>query len=246
MNHLLIFGGRRLFGTVTAEGAKNAALPILFATLVTGGITILENVPQIEDVRLALSILSQLGAKILPLDAHSYRIDTRECQMSSTPPKEAKKLRGSTYLLGAEAGRFGYGQCVLPGGCNLGERPIDQHIKALQAFGCETKMSEGVVSFRTDGLLGTHFVFDKVSVGATINAILCAVKAKGETILEGVSKEPHVVDLVRYLKSCGASIEGEGTDTIFVSGGKVLHGTTYRIIGDMMEAGTYLIAGVAT
>ncbi|MBO7150302.1 MAG: UDP-N-acetylglucosamine 1-carboxyvinyltransferase, partial [Clostridia bacterium] len=246
MKTYIVEGGRPLCGTVSVSGAKNAALPILFATLLVEGRTYLEGIPEIRDTALAISILRSLGADCIAVGKGAYVIDTQNVRDAAISADMAGGMRASSYLLGALLARFGHSKLPLPGGCNLGERPIDLHLKSLSALGADVQMGEGFVEVSADLLCGADFSFDTVSVGATVNALLAATAARGKTVLKGVSCEPHITDLVRFLKKCGATIEGEGSATLTVYGGKPLCGSEYTVMADVMEAGTYLIAGAAT
>lgn len=242
MKRLVIFGGKRLSGKVEISGFKNAALPILYASIVTADVSVIENVPRIRDVDITLSLLREMGAVAHFTGKSTVLLDTRG--MSPLPSSSAlcKKLRASTYLLGACLARFGRAAVDRPGGCRIGERPIDLHVAALSALGATvTEKEEGVVA-EGGALCGAPIEFAKVSVGATVNAILCALAATGETRITGAAKEPHIGDLCRYLIACGADIGGVGTDTLLINGGKCLHGCVYRLMPDMIEAGTFLCA----
>ena len=247
MEQIVINGGKQLSGRVEVSGSKNAALPILFATILTNDVSVIENVPQINDVKLTLQILREMGATVKELDYTTVEIDTRNVVGGTSPYELVRKIRGSTYLMGAELGRFGCARVGWPGGCDFGVRPIDQHIKAFEALGATFANDNGFFNITSeDGLRGCNIYFDTVSVGATVNAILAAVTAEGVTIIDSPAKEPHIVDLANFLNTCGASISGAGTDVIKVKGTPDLHGCTYTIIPDMIEAGTYMIAAAAT
>ncbi len=247
MEQIVINGGNQLCGRVEVSGAKNAALPILFATILTNDVSVIENVPQINDVKITLQILREMGAIVKALDSTTVEIDTRGVVGGTSPCELVAKLRASTYLMGAELGRFGNARVGWPGGCDFGVRPIDLHIKAFEALGATFRNDNGFFSITTEeGLKGCHIYFDTVSVGATVNAILAAVTADGITVIDSPAKEPHIVDLANFLNTCGASISGAGTDVIKVKGTPMLHGCTYTIIPDMIEAGTYMIAAAAT
>ena len=246
MEKLLIEGGHSLSGEITVSGAKNAAVAIIPACLLIDAKCRLENLPNIKDVKLFLNILKDLGADIEIPDENTAIIDCSPVK-SHTPNAElSRKMRGSSYLIGALLGRFG--ECVIPmpGGCDFGTRPIDQHIKSFEAMGAECVQAYGKVSAKAGALKGAHIYFDVISVGATINAILAAVTAKGMSVLENVAKEPHIVDLANFLNAMGAKIRGAGTDTIKITGVERLHGGTYSIIPDQIEAGTFMIAAAAT
>lgn len=241
----MIQGGSPLRGTVTISGAKNAAVAILPATLLVNGVCHLDNVPDISDVRLLLDILSDMGAKIRRLSPNSLEIDCSRARNTIAPIELVRRIRASYYLIGAELGRFGSARVALPGGCNFSVRPIDQHIKGFEAMGAEVSLENGYVVAK-GSLNGGHIFPDMVSVGATMNIMIAAVLANGMTVIENCAKEPHVVDLANFLNSMGANISGAGTDTIKVRGVKTLHGGSYAIIPDQIEAGTYMAAAVAT
>ena len=241
----MIRGGRRLYGEVTVSGAKNAAVAIIPAALLVDGVCRIENIPQISDVTLFFSILEELGAKVRVLNRHAIEIDCHAIHSTRPSYDLARRIRASYYLLGALLGRFGQATVAMPGGCNFGVRPIDQHIKGFEMLGAEIRIENGLIYAETEGMQGAHIYFDQVSVGATINVMLAAVKARGMTVLENVAKEPHIVDLANFLNSMGADIRGAGTDVIKIRGVDVLHGTDYSIIPDQIEAGTYMAAAAA-
>ena len=246
MEKLVIKGNTRLNGEVTISGAKNAAVAIIPACLLINATCRLENLPVIKDVKLYLDILKNLGASVTYVDNNTVDIDCTN--VSSYEPNEdmTRKMRGSSYLIGALLGRSGH--CIIPppGGCDFGTRPIDQHIKGFEALGAEVKISYGKIHAHTDGLKGANVYFDLITVGATINVILGAVTADGITIIENAAKEPHIVDLANFLNAMGANIRGAGTDTIKIKGVPELHGGAYSIIPDQIEAGTFMIAAAAT
>jgi len=241
----MIQGGTPLKGSVNISGAKNAAVAILPATLLVDGVCHLDNVPDISDVRLLLNILSDMGAKIRRLSPNSMEIDCTRVRNIIAPIELVRRFRASYYLIGAELGRFGSAKVALPGGCNFSDRPIDQHLKAFRAMGAEVELKNGYV-IANGKLTGGHIFPDMVSVGATINTVIAAALAEGTTIIENCAKEPHVVDLANFLNSMGARISGAGTDTIKVRGVRSLHGGSYTIIPDQIEAGTYMAAAAAT
>ena len=246
MEKLLIEGGHSLHGEITVSGAKNAAVAIIPACLLIDAKCRLENLPDIKDVKLFLDILRDLGAEIETPDENTAVIDCTPVK-SFTPRAElARKMRGSSYLIGALLGRFGKCVIPMPGGCDFGTRPIDQHIKGFEALGAECVQAYGKVTAEAKSLKGAHIYFDVTSVGATINVILGAVTAKGVSVLENAAKEPHIVDLANFLNAMGAKIRGAGTDTIKITGVEKLHGGTYSIIPDQIEAGTFMIAAAAT
>ncbi|AZT89695.1 UDP-N-acetylglucosamine 1-carboxyvinyltransferase [Caldicellulosiruptor changbaiensis] len=242
---LIIEGGNPLFGEVQINGAKNAAVAVIPAALMAEGESIIENLPLIEDVFAMDDILLRLGAKI-EYDNHSLKIDASNLQSYIAPYESVRKIRASYYLIGALLTRFGKAEVAMPGGCNFGARPIDQHIKGFRALGADVKIENGMIKAYAEELVGTKIYLDVVSVGATINLMLAAVKAKGTTIIENAAKEPHVVDVANFLNAMGAKIKGAGTDVIRIEGVKELHPTRYAIIPDQIEAGTYMIAACAT
>ena len=247
MEKYVVTGGAVLKGDVTISGAKNAVVAIIPATILARDICVIENIPNISDVTALLNILRELGAKVRLLDKTTVEIDTTQIGEPVIPHELAKPLRASYYFLGSLLGRCGRADVSLPGGCNFGGvRPIDQHIKGFQALGADVSVNYGMVAMTSQELKGEHIYFDVVSVGATINVMLAAVKAKGVTIMENVAKEPHIVDLANFLNSMGADIRGAGTDVIKIHGVDVMHGTNYSIIPDQIEAGTYMVAAAAT
>lgn len=247
MNKIVINGGMPLFGSVEVSGMKNAALAVIMGCLLVEDKCIIENLPDINDVRLSLDILSHMGAKIRLLADDTYEIDTTGVVEGTSPLELVRRMRGSSYLIGAELGRFNRSHVGYPGGCDFGVRPIDQHIKGFEALGASVNVESGYIdAIAENGLSAANIYFDLVTVGATINVILAAVKAKGTTVIENAAREPHVVDLANFLNSCGAKITGAGTDVIKIKGVEKLHGCTYAIIPDMIEAGTYMIAAAAT
>jgi len=244
---IVINGGIPLRGSVAISGFKNAALPILVATILTADVCVLENIPAIRDVEKTFEILTAMGGRVKMLGRTTVEIDTRNIECGSSPLELVSKLRGSTYLIGAELGRFGRAHVGWPGGCDIGNRPIDQHIKAFEALGATVTTDGGYIDvIAENGTKGNSIYFDSTSVGATANSILAAVLAEGTTVIENPAKEPHIVDLANFLNTCGASITGAGTDVIKIKGVSKLHGCTYSIIPDMIEAGTFMIAAVAT
>ncbi len=243
----VIEGGNPLHGDVQISGAKNAAVAILPATLLVDGKCHIENVPDISDVRLLLEILSEMGASIRRLNRHTLEIDCTRARNTTAPIDLVRRIRASYYLLGAQLGRFGHARNAMPGGCNFGVRPIDQHIKGFEALGAMVEQSGGYVTCDAPegGLQGGHVYLDIVSVGATMNILLAATLAGGMTIIENCAKEPHIVDLANFLNAMGARISGAGTDVIKVRGVKRLTGGSYSIIPDQIEAGTYMAAVAA-
>ena len=248
MEKYVINGGKPLQGEVDISGAKNAAVAIIPAALMVDGVCRIENMPQISDTDMLLTILSQLGAKVRVMCPGTIEIDSRNVRFCDAPFELMRKIRASYYLIGAMLGRFGSAKTTMPGGCNFGVRPIDQHIKGMTALGAEVDVRNGFVYAEVpDGKLhGAKIYLDKVSVGATMNIILAATMASGRTIIENAAREPHIVDLANFLNSMGADIRGAGTDTIKVNGVERLHGGSYSIIPDQIEAGTYMVAAAAT
>ena len=245
MDKIVVGGGIPLNGTVEISGAKNAALPVLFGTILTADRCVIEDVPEILDVDLTLEILEKMGAKVRR-DHTTVEIDTREVLPCRSPYELVSRMRGSTYLIGAELGRFKKTKVGMTGGCNFGIRPIDQHVKGFEALGAKVDTRGGYVEAVAEDLAGCEVYFDVVSVGATVNVILASVFAEGTTVLENAAREPHIVDLANFLNACGANIIGAGTDVIKIKGVQALHGCTYAIIPDMIEAGTFMFAAAAT
>ncbi len=247
MEKLIIRGGTPLTGTVQIGGAKNAAVAIIPAAIMSGGVCSIGNVPDISDVRVLFDILRRMGCTVTRTGEHCFDIDASGVQCVDVDGDDAREMRASYYFLGAMISRFGKGTVVLPGGCNLGARPIDQHLKAFEALGCKAEVKGDMVYVETDGRpKGAHIFFDICSVGATINAMLASVMAEGTTVLENVAKEPHVVDVANFLNRMGGDIRGAGTDMIKIRGVKKLHGAEYSIIPDQIEAGTFIAAAIAT
>lgn len=243
---LVINGGKPLKGDVYISGAKNAAVAIVAATILCDEPVTLENVPEIGDIGICVKILYEMGASIKIIDKSTIRIDTRGISDPVVPYELARSIRASSYFMGTLLGRFKKADVPLPGGCDLGDRPIDQHIKAFNALGAEYSLEGGIVHLRAKELIGSQIFFDKHTVGGTINAICAAVKAKGLTVIENANKEPHIVDLANFLNSMGADIMGAGTDVIKIRGVDYLKGITYSVIPDQIEAGTYMVAAAAT
>lgn len=247
MDKILINGPCKLKGEVEVSGAKNAAVAILPATLLVEGKCHLENVPNISDIRSFVKILESLGSKIEYLSEHEMIIDNSNIHTTTAPYDLTSKFRASYYLLGALIGKCGTAQISLPGGCNIGARPIDQHIKAFECLGAEIEVKRGNVYANAKRLTASSIFFDVVTVGATINAILAAALTEGTTVIENCAKEPHIVDVANFLNSAGAKIKGAGTDVIKVTGVEKLHQTSsYAIIPDQIEAGTFMVAAAAT
>lgn len=246
---IIVRGKKPLGGEVSVSGMKNAALPILFATILTGDVCTIGNIPNVSDITTSLEILHRMGAKIEYVGETTVRIDTSTFRGESAPDDLVRKLRGSSYLLGAMLGRFGKVRIVWPGGCDFGgDRPLDFHIKGFHSMGAVTDTGGGYIYVEapSEGLTGTQIYFDNVSVGATVNIILAGVFADGMTVISNAAREPHIVDLANFLNSCGANITGAGTSVIKVRGVKSLHGCDYTIIPDMIEAGTFMVAVAAT
>ena len=246
MEKYIIHGGARLTGEVEISGAKNAVVAILPATILCEEPCIIENIPNISDVTSTVDILSEMGAKITVLNKHTLEIDASGIYLSEVPYNMARRMRASSYFMGALLGRFHHSKVPLPGGCDFGVRPIDQHLKSFSALGAEYSVESGVVVLNAEKLTGAHIYFDIVTVGATINAMLASVLAEGMTVIENAAKEPHIVDLANFLNAMGADIMGAGTDVIKVRGVKRLHSATHSIIPDQIEAGTYMVAAAAT
>ena len=247
MNKYIIHGGRPLMGEVTISGAKNAAVAIIPAALLVDGVCRIENIPQISDVTLLFSILEELGARVRVLNRHTVEIDSRHVHSTQPSFEMVRRIRASYYLLGALLGRFGKATVAMPGGCNFGVRPIDQHVKGFRAMGAEVTEGNLVQAVAKGGrLTGAAVYLDMVSVGATMNIMMAAALAEGTTTIENAAKEPHIVDLANFLNSMGADIKGAGTDSIKIRGVKRLTGGSYGIIPDQIEAGTYMAAVAAT
>ena len=247
MNQYIIRGGHPLFGEITISGAKNAAVGIIPAALLVDGICRIENIPQISDVTLLLNILEELGARIRVLNRHAVELDCHAIRSTHPSYEMARRIRASYYLIGALLGRFGEATVAMPGGCDFGVRPIDQHIKGFEALGAVVDETEEYVSLEPgeEGLRGGRISLDMASVGATVNIMLAASLIPGQTIIETAAKEPHIVDLANFLNTMGARITGAGTDTIKIRGVNSLRGGTYAIIPDQIEAGTYMAAVTA-
>ena len=241
-----INGGNRLHGSVKISGAKNAAVAIIPAVILSDDVCVIENLPAISDVAGILSILTDIGATVKYLDKNTVEINPKGVFSYTVPKEVSEKMRASSYFLGALLGRFKRARVAPPGGCDFGVRPIDLHIKGFQALGANVTIEGGMVYAKAKELLGNAVYLDKVSVGATINIMLAAVKAKGLTVIENAAREPHIVDLANFLNSMGAEIMGAGTDIIKIRGVEHLRGTTYSVIPDQIEAGTYMAAAVIT
>ena len=246
MEKIIVNGGNRLEGEVAVSGAKNAAVAIIPAVLLSDGVCRIENVPAISDVNVIIKILYELGAYVKVIDNTTVEIDPTHINSHILSATMSSKMRASSYFIGAMLGRFKKAKVAPPGGCDFGVRPIDQHIKGFEALGATVTIDGGMVHAYATELIGSSIYLDKVSVGATVNIMLAAVKARGLTIIENAAREPHIVDLANFLNSMGANIMGAGTDVIKIRGVNSLHGTTYSVIPDQIEAGTYMIAAAIT
>ncbi len=246
MEKYVIKGGNPLVGEVEIGGAKNAALAILAAAIMTDEEVLIENLPDVRDINVLLQVIGEIGAKVKRIDAHTVRIDGSTIQSYTVDNDAIRKIRASYYLLGALLGKYRRAEVALPGGCDIGSRPIDLHIKGFEALGADVKINKGMVMAKCENLNGTHIYMDVVSVGATINVMLAASMAEGRTIIENAAKEPHIVDVANMLNSMGANIRGAGTDVIRIKGVAKLHATEYSVIPDQIEAGTFMMAAAAT
>lgn len=246
MEQYVIRGGNPLVGEVEIGGAKNAALAILTAAVMTDETVRIENLPDVSDINVLLEAISVIGATVERIDRHTVKINGSTIGSISVDYEFIKKIRASYYLLGALLGKYKKAEVPLPGGCNIGSRPIDQHLKGFRALGASVDILHGAIFASAENLTGSHIFLDMVSVGATINIMMAASMAKGNTIIENAAREPHVVDVANFLNSMGANIKGAGTDVIRIKGVECLHGTTYSIVPDMIEAGTYMFAAAAT
>ena len=246
MDQYVIKGGNPLVGEVEIGGAKNAALAILAAAIMTDETVLIENLPDVRDINVLLKAMQQIGAQVDRLDRHTVKINGSRIGDYSVDYEYNKKIRASYYLLGALLGKYKKAEVPLPGGCNIGSRPIDQHLKGFRAMGADVKIEYGSIMAEAEHLRGSHIYLDVVSVGATINIMMAASMAEGNTVLENAAKEPHVVDVANFLNSMGANIKGAGTDVIRIKGVEKLHSTEYSIIPDQIEAGTFMFAAAAT
>ena len=246
MEQYIIKGGTPLVGEVEIGGAKNAALPILAAAVMTDETVLIDNLPDVNDINVLLDALVGIGAMVQRVDRHTVRINGSGVRDEDIEYDQIKKIRASYYFIGALLGKCKRAAVALPGGCSIGSRPIDQHLKGFRALGAEIEIEQGKIVAETEQLRGTHIYFDVVSVGATINVMMAAAMANGTTILENVAKEPHVVDVANFLNSMGANIRGAGTNVIKIKGVERLHKTEYSIIPDQIEAGTFMFAAAAT
>ena len=246
MEQYIIKGGNPLVGEVEIGGAKNAALAILAAAIMTDETVLIDNLPDVNDINVLLEAIQGIGAMVQRVDRHTVKINGSAITDFNIEYDYIKKIRASYYLLGAMLGKYKRAEVALPGGCNIGCRPIDQHLKGFRALGADVDIEHGKIVAEAEHLRGTHLYFDVVSVGATINVMMAAAMADGLTIMENVAKEPHVVDVANFLNSMGANIRGAGTDVIKIRGVKSLHKTEYSIIPDQIEAGTFMFAAAAT
>ncbi len=246
MQQYAIRGGNPLVGDVEIGGAKNAALPILAAAAMTDETVYIDNIPDVWDINVMLNTMQDIGAAVEHLSRHRIMLNARDINNLIVENEEIKKIRASYYLLGALLGKFRFAQVVLPGGCDIGFRAIDQHLKGFRALGAEVVIEHGLIKAKAERLVGSHIYMDVVSVGATINIMMAAALAEGMTIIENSAKEPHVVDVANFLNSMGANIKGAGTDVIRIKGVSKLHGSEYTIIPDQIEAGTFMFAAAIT
>lgn len=246
MEQYAIKGGNPLVGEVEIGGAKNAALAILASAIMTDETVVIENVPDVRDTNVMMQAMESIGVIITRPDRHTVRLNASQVHDLSIEGDYVKKIRASYYLLGALLGKYKKAEVVLPGGCNIGLRPIDQHIKGFRALGANVNIAHGLINAEADRLKGSHIYMDVVTVGATMNVMMAAVMAEGQTVIENAAKEPHVVDLANFLNSMGANIKGAGTDVIRIRGVSKLHGTEYVIIPDQIEAGTFMFAAAVT
>lgn len=239
-------GGNSLVGEVIISGAKNAALGILAASIMTDEDVLIENLPDVRDINVLLEAIDEIGADVERIDRHTVRINAKNIKEVSVDDEYIRKIRASYYFIGALLGKYKSAEVPLPGGCNIGSRPIDQHLKGFRALGAKIEVEKGAVVAHAIDLVGSHIYLDVVSVGATINIMMAATLAEGETIIENPAKEPHVVDVANFLNSMGANVKGAGTDVIRIKGVHKLHGTEYSIIPDQIEAGTFMCAAAIT
>ena len=246
MERYIIKGGKPLVGEVGISGAKNAALAIVAAAIMTEDKVVIDNLPNVRDIKVLLESIEEIGAKVNRINDNCVEIDGGTINSVRVDYEYIKKIRASYYLLGALLGRFHNAEVALPGGCNIGSRPIDQHIKGFKALGADVEIEHGMIMTSADQLVGNHIYMDVVSVGASINVMLAAAMAEGSTIIENAAKEPHVVDVANMLNSMGANIKGAGTDVIRIKGVPKLHGTEYSVIPDQIEAVTFMFAAAAT
>ena len=246
MEQYVIKGGKPLTGEVEIGGAKNAALAIIAAAIMTDETVVIDNLPNVRDVNVMLGALEDIGVHIERINEHRVKVNATTIGRLSVDYEYIKKIRASYYLLGALLGKYKKAEVALPGGCDIGSRPIDLHVKGFKSLGAEVDLSYGLISVNAKRLIGKHIYMDKVSVGATINIMMAATLAEGKTIIENAAKEPHVVDVANFLNSMGANIRGAGTDVIRIQGVSKLHGTEYSVIPDQIEAGTFMFAAATT
>ena len=246
MNQYIMKGGSPLVGDVVISGAKNAALGILAASIMTDEDVIIENLPDVRDINVLLEAIQEIGARVDRIDRHTVKINGSTIREVSVDDEYIRRIRASYYFIGALLGKYKSAQVPLPGGCDIGSRPIDQHLKGFRALGAKIEIECGAVHAHAIDLVGAHIYLDMVSVGATINIMMAAAMAEGMTIIENAAKEPHVVDVANFLNSMGANIKGAGTDVIRIRGVRILHGTDYSIIPDQIEAGTFMCAAAVT
>ena len=246
MEQYIMRGGQPLEGEVSISGAKNAALGLLAAAIMTDDDVILDNLPDVRDIRVLLQAMQEIGAQVEYINKNTVKINGSHINSMSIDYEFIRKIRASYYLLGALLGKYKESHVALPGGCNIGSRPIDQHIKGFKALGATVEIEQGMISTKADKLVGTHIYMDVVSVGATINVMMAAAMAEGKSIIENAAKEPHIVDVANFLNSMGANIKGAGTDVIRIKGVEKLHGTEYSVIPDQIEAGTFMCMAAAT
>lgn len=246
MEQFIMKGGKPLKGEVVIGGAKNAALGILAAAIMTDEDVTIENLPDVRDINVMLEAIEEIGAAVTRIDRHTVRINAKHVHDVSVDDEYIRRIRASYYFIGALLGKYHRASVPLPGGCAIGSRPIDQHIKGFRALGAEVTIENGAVVAVADNLQAAHIYLDVVSVGATINIMMAAALAEGQTIIENVAKEPHIVDVANFLNSMGARIRGAGTDTIRIRGVNRLHGTSYTVIPDQIEAGTFMCAAAIT
>ena len=246
MEQYIIKGGNPLVGEVEIGGAKNAALPILAAAIMTDDTVTIDNLPDVNDINVLLEAIAGIGAKVKRIDRHTVQINGSGITNFDIEYDYIKKIRASYYLLGALLGKYKHSEVALPGGCNIGARPIDQHLKGFRALGAFVDIEHGKIIAEAERLVGKHLYFDVVSVGATINVMMAAVMAEGTTIMENVAKEPHVVDVANFLNKMGAKIKGAGTDTIKIEGVEKLGGARHTVIPDRIETGTFMLAAAIT
>lgn len=246
MEQYIMKGGNPLVGEVTIGGAKNAALGILAASIMTDEDVIIDNLPDVRDINVLLEAIQEIGARVERINRHTVKINASGIKEVAVDDDYIRKIRASYYFIGALLGKYKSAQVPLPGGCNIGSRPIDLHIKGFRALGAKVDIERGAVMAHAIDLVGSHIYLDKVSVGATINIMMAAALAEGQTIIENVAKEPHVVDVANFLNSMGANVKGAGTDIIRIKGVRRFHGTEYSIIPDQIEAGTFMCAAAVT